>query len=152
MKSLQEEYAPQNKCFGCGPANPKGLQIRSFVQGEKLVADFRPQPHHLGFEGCLNGGICGALLDCHCNWTAAYFIMKRRGSNVLPSTVTAEYTVKLLKVTPMDSELHLEAWVTDISDRKAVISGTLSANGEITATCTGTFVSVKEGHPAFQRW
>ena len=30
-----------------------------------------PEPHHLAFEGVLNGGICGALLDCHSNWTAA---------------------------------------------------------------------------------
>jgi hypothetical protein len=29
------------------------------------------------FEGVLNGGIIGTLLDCHCNWTAAYHLMKR---------------------------------------------------------------------------
>jgi len=34
-KSLQETYAPSMACFGCGPANEKGLRIRSF-----LVADF----------------------------------------------------------------------------------------------------------------
>ena len=26
------------------------------------------------------------------------------------------------------------------------------ANGKITATCRGTFVAVKEGHPAYHRW
>ena len=29
MKSLQETYAPNNRCFGCGPANEKGLRIRN---------------------------------------------------------------------------------------------------------------------------
>ena len=29
MKSLQETYAPNNRCFGCGPANDQGLRIRS---------------------------------------------------------------------------------------------------------------------------
>ena len=24
--SLQDRYAPRNRCFGCGPANEKGLQ------------------------------------------------------------------------------------------------------------------------------
>ena len=38
-KSLQETYAPANACFGCGPANPKGLHIRSFVEGEEAVAE-----------------------------------------------------------------------------------------------------------------
>ena len=41
-KSLQETYAPKSVCFGCGPANPEGLHIRSFVQGsgegESLVS------------------------------------------------------------------------------------------------------------------
>ena len=26
---LQDRYAPSNACFGCGPANAQGLQIKS---------------------------------------------------------------------------------------------------------------------------
>lgn len=70
-QSLQDRYAPENRCFGCGPANDKGLRIKSFVRGDDVVASFQPAPHHLAFEGMLNGGIAGALLDCHSNWTAA---------------------------------------------------------------------------------
>jgi len=62
MKSIQETYAPQNRCFGCGPSNDKGLRIRSFEEGDELICEWRPQPHHLAFENVLNGGICGALL------------------------------------------------------------------------------------------
>ena len=29
-KSIQETYAPDLACFGCGPQNEKGLRIRSF--------------------------------------------------------------------------------------------------------------------------
>ena len=36
-KSLQETYAPHNACFGCGPANTKGLHVRSFVQGDEEI-------------------------------------------------------------------------------------------------------------------
>jgi len=152
MESLQQHYAPHNKCFGCGPANEKGLRIKSFVEGDKVVAHFKPEAHHLAFEGMLNGGICGALLDCHSNWTAAYFLMKRLGLDAPPCTVTAEYSIKLLKPTPMNVELSLEAEIKEITDRKAWVNATLSANNEITATCTGLFVAVKEGHPAFHRW
>lgn len=62
MKSLQETYAPNNRCFGCGPANDQGLRIRGFEEGNVLVCEWRPQPHHVAFDSILNGGICGALL------------------------------------------------------------------------------------------
>jgi hypothetical protein len=35
---------------------------------------------------------------------------------------------------------------------RAVVEATLEADGKVTATCRGTFVVVKEGHPAFHRW
>jgi hypothetical protein len=82
-QSLQKRYAPANRCFGCGPANEKGLRIQSFVQGDALVCDWTPQPHHLAFDGVLNGGICGAILDCHSNWAAAHFLMTRSGASTL---------------------------------------------------------------------
>src|SRR4030042_1934973 len=49
--SVQERYAPRNHCFGCGPANPKGLHVRSFEDGEGLVADWTPEPHHEAVGG-----------------------------------------------------------------------------------------------------
>ncbi len=102
--SLQDRYAPHNACFGCGPANEKGLRIKSRVEGEQVVAHCTPQPHHQAFPGVLNGGIIGALLDCHCNWTAAWPLMKRAGAETPPCTVTADYAIKLLKrPTPMDA-------------------------------------------------
>lgn len=152
MESLQERYAPQNRCFGCGPSNEKGLRVRSFVEGDELVCEWRPQPHHQAFEGVLNGGICGALLDCHSNWTAAHYLMKKRGADSPPYTVTADFHVVLKRPTPMDAPLKLRAHVVESSENKAVVEATLSANEEITATCRGTFVAVKEGHPAFNRW
>jgi acyl-coenzyme A thioesterase PaaI-like protein len=152
MKSLQETYAPNNRCFGCGPANEKGLHIRSFEDGDSLVCDWTPEPHHLAFDGIVNGGIIGALLDCHSNWTAAMHIMKARGATELPSTVTADFHVTLKRPTPMDAPLRLSARVVESTDDRAVIDATIEANGRITATCRGTFVAVREGHPAFHRW
>jgi hypothetical protein len=35
---------------------------------------------------------------------------------------------------------------------RAVVDATLEANGKVTATCRGTFVAVKPGHPAYHRW
>jgi acyl-coenzyme A thioesterase PaaI-like protein len=152
MKSLQETYAPRNRCFGCGPANEKGLRIRSFEEGDELVCDWRPEPHHLAFDNIVNGGILGSLLDCHSNWTAAVHLMKQRGSDELPATVTLDFHVTLKRPTPMDATLRLRAHVVESSEDRATVEASIEANGKVTATCRGTFVAVKEGHPAFFRW
>jgi acyl-coenzyme A thioesterase PaaI-like protein len=152
MQSLQDRYAPQNRCFGCGPANDKGLRIKSYVEGDELVATFAPEPHHVAFDGILNGGIIGALLDCHSNWTAAYHLMKAQGADTPPCTVTAEFYVKLKKPTPIDAPIDLRAKPVSVEGDKAVVEATLGTGGVVTATCRGVFVAVKEGHPAYHRW
>ena len=152
VQSVQERYAPNNRCFGCGPANEKGLRIRSFVEGDELVAEFRPEPHHLAFEGVLNGGICGALLDCHSNWAAAIHLMQQAGDQTPPCTVTSEFAVKLRRPTPMSGSVRLRAKVVESEGDRAVVEATLEAGGKVTASCRGVFVAVKEGHPAYFRW
>lgn len=150
--SLQERYAPQNTCFGCGPSNPRGLRIRSLVRGEEVYAEWTPQSHHEAFPGVLNGGIIGALLDCHSNWTAAWHLMKKSGADHPPCTVTADYAIKLLRPTPTQGALSLSAHVIESTEDRAIIEATLAAHGKVCATCRGTFVAVKPGHPAYHRW
>ena len=149
---LQETYAPRSACFGCGPANSRGLRVRSFERGDEVVADWKPEPHHEAFPGVLNGGVIGALLDCHSNWTAAWHLMKRSGADHPPCTVTADYSIKLLRPTPTGETVHLAARVIDSREDRATIEATLTAAGKLCATCSGTFVAVKPGHPAYHRW
>ncbi len=150
-ESVQERLAPSNRCFGCGPANEKGLRIRSFERGDELVCDWTPEAHHLAFDGVLNGGIIGALLDCHSNWAAAMHLMKAQGAEHVPCTVTADYHVSLRRPTPL-VPLTLTAKVVESSEDRATVEARIEAGGKVTATCRGTFVAVKEGHPAFHRW
>jgi len=151
-KSLQERYAPANSCWGCGPANAEGLRIRSFPKGEEVVAEWKPEPKYEAFPGVLNGGIIGTLLDCHCNWTAAYHLMTRARTDHPPCTVTAEYAIKLLQPTPTNAPVSLSARIVDLTNNRATVAGTLRAAGKVCATCRGVFVAVKEGHPAYHRW
>ena len=51
MENLQDKYSPNAVCFGCGPANPKGLHIKSRPEGDHLVADWLPEPQHMAFAG-----------------------------------------------------------------------------------------------------
>jgi acyl-coenzyme A thioesterase PaaI-like protein len=151
-QSLQDRYAPKSTCFGCGPANDKGLRIKSFVEGDEVIAEWMPERHHEAFEGMLNGGIIGALLDCHSNWTATHHLMAKTESATPPCTVTADYAIKLMRPTPSRAPVKLRARVVDSTGDRATVEATLEAGGKVCATCKGTFVAVKPGHPAFHRW
>ena len=150
--SIQEQYAPDNQCFGCGPANKKGIGLRSFVDGDQLVATWQAQSHHQAFDGILCGGVIGTLLDCHCNWAAARHLMIANEMDTPPCTVTAEYKIELKAPTPLENPIQLKAWVAEASKRKALVRGEIIADDLLTATCEGIFVAVKEGHPAYHRW
>jgi acyl-coenzyme A thioesterase PaaI-like protein len=161
VQADQDRYAPHSICFGCGPANPKGLQIKSHWEGDpakvgegggRFVMEYTPQPHHQAFPGVVNGGILGTLLDCHSNWCAATGLMHKWGWDAPQCTVTADFHVRLKRPTPAGKSLRLEARIESISEDRATIHCDVHCDGKVTATCDGTFVAVKEGHPAWHRW
>ncbi len=151
-EAVQDRYAPSSICFGCGPANEEGLRIKSFRDAEGLRMAFQPQTQHQAFPGVINGGIIGALLDCHGNWTAAIAIMDRQGLEQPLCTVTAQYEVKLRRPTPFGPALEVRSRVLVLEDDRAEIMLELKADGETCATGRGLFVAVREGHPAWHRW
>jgi len=152
QQALQDQYGPHGICFGCGPSNPKGLQIKTFVENDTYVVKFHPKEEHQAFPGVINGGIIGAVFDCHCNWAAAHAIFQIHPEKEFPSTVTAEYKVKLKRPTPFNVELVFKAKVINIDGAKATVEAELDANGKITALCSGIFVAVEPGHPGYHRW
>jgi uncharacterized protein (TIGR00369 family) len=151
--SLQERFAPDGRCFGCGPANDQGLKIRSFeAQDGTVVAKWQPRPEHEAFDGFVNGGILGTLLDCHSNWTAIAALMARTGSPTPPSTVTAELSIRYRRPTPSGRPVRLVGRVVELTDDRATIESTIECDGTVTATGRATFVAVGPDHPAFGRW
>ena len=78
-RSVQRKYAPNSICFGCGPANEKGLKIDSYRTNKGLELKFVPNEEHQAFPGMINGGIIGSLMDCHGNWAAAIALMDLNG-------------------------------------------------------------------------
>ena len=151
-ESLQDSYAPNGVCFGCGPKNSNGLRLKSFPEGDGVVADWTPQPYHVAFGKFGNGGVISVLMDCHGNWAATFALMKARSLAVPPGTVTSEYTVRFLRPSPIDKKWRLSAHATKIEGDKVNVSGDLKVDGTVTATMDGVFVAVGEGHPAFYRW
>lgn len=149
--SLQQHYSPNGICFGCGPKNPKGLHLSSYAQADgTITAIWTPAPEYQAFPNVLCGGIIGSLLDCHCNWAATWFLMQHNQTKIAPHTVTAEYHIKLLRPTPIDEPIQLIARLKSINHaRSATTYGELISHGKVCATCEGTFIAVKEDHPAF---
>ena len=149
---VQKKHAPNSICFGCGPANAEGLQIKSYPIENGLKMTFETEDMHQAFPGMINGGIIGTLMDCHGNWTAAMAIMESRKETEPPCTVTARYSVKLRRPTPHGVPLEITSQVESLDGDRAEISMKLIANGELCAQGEGLFVAVKEGHPAWHRW
>jgi uncharacterized protein (TIGR00369 family) len=152
--SLQERFAPEGRCFGCGPRNEHGLRIRSFEAGDgSVVTEWRPRrPDHEAFDGFLNGGILGTLVDCHSNWTAIAAMLAARPGEIAPSTVTAELSIKYRRPTPSDRPVRLVGRVVELADGRATVETRVESDGVVTATGRATFVAVGPGHPAFGRW
>jgi len=54
-RAIQDQIG-DNLCYGCGPANPDGLQIKSYYSGSVATCTFRPRPEHAaGPPHFLNG-------------------------------------------------------------------------------------------------
>jgi acyl-coenzyme A thioesterase PaaI-like protein len=117
-----------------------------------VIADWQPRPEHEAFDGFVNGGIIGTLVDCHSNWTAIAALLQRSGANAAPSTVTAEYSVRFRRPTPSDRPLRLTGRAVELVDDHATVETQVEVDGVVTATGRATFVAVGPGHPAFGRW
>jgi uncharacterized protein (TIGR00369 family) len=129
------------------------LRIPSFEADDgTVIADWNPRPEHEAFDGFVNGGIIGTLIDCHSNWTAVAALLERSGETEAPSTVTAEYEVKFRRPTRSDRPLRLIGRAVEVGEDRVTVETTVEVDGIVTATGRATFVAVKPGHPAFGRW
>jgi acyl-coenzyme A thioesterase PaaI-like protein len=134
-----QDQGAVHHCHGCGADNEKGLQLKSYWEGDDAVASWCAQPHHCGgTRENLNGGIIASLIDCHSlNLAIARaYRAEQRPIGSLPRIgyVTAKLNISYLKPTPIETPIELRARITKLDGRKAWVSCTLSAGGEVRAT------------------
>ena len=60
-------------CFACGTANPIGLNLSFYRQGEYICSDIALEKNYGGWENMAHGGIVSTLLDEVMSWTVIYF-------------------------------------------------------------------------------
>ncbi len=157
-KAIQDYYAESfAHCYGCGPLNEQGMQIKSYWDGKEAVCHFTPRPFHSGgVPGSTHGGLIASLIDCHGAATASAAKLQadgyKLGERDLSRFVAASIKVDYLKPTPLDAVFELRGVATHIEGRKVTVSVTLSAKGEICARGEELFIqlqqwSVQTGYP-----
>ena len=127
-----QDQGSVHHCFGCGAGNEKGLQLKSYWDGDEAVARWLPLPHCCGgTQHNVNGGIIAALIDCHSLNLAianAYRLEQRPiGTTPRIGYVTANLNVDYLKPTPVEEWLELRAVITKLERRKAYVRCELHA-------------------------
>lgn len=148
MDALQD-LIPGNHCFGCGPRNKLGLQLKSYSEGDRCVARFMPSPqHNAGPEIWLNGGIIATVIDCHSIFTAIAEIYRREeravGSEPHIWCVTGSLSVRYLKPAPIDREVRLSGRVTAMDGRKTTVACELRSGEELCASAEVLAIRVDE--------
>ena len=133
-KAIQDSI-PHNHCWGCGTLNPRGLQVKSYVEGEETVCRFQPWPEHMaGPTDVVNGGIIAAVIDCHAVCTALADAYRAAGAELgsepLRWAVTASLRIDYLAPTPIGQPMELRARVREVKGRKRVVDCTLRSGGK----------------------
>ena len=146
--AIQDLAHAEGICYGCGPAHPTGLHIKSHwsEDGSEVVCSFEPRhEYNAGFPGVMYGGLVASLIDCHSVWTAIAWAYReegrQHGSPPSISYVTGTLTVKFLKPTRLDVPAVLRAYVTNMEGKRATVHCDLYSGGEKTAE--GTVVAIR---------
>jgi len=129
-------------CFGCGRSNASGHQLKSYVEGDEVVARFTPAAYHISVLGFVYGGLLASLADCHAMATAAAAAL---GDGPAPRFVTAAMKVDYLKPTPLGPELEIRARVVERTEKKAIVAVTISTGGAITVKAEAVAVRIPKG-------
>ena len=116
-----------------GRANPVALPLEmTFGDG---TVEARPTFGTLyqGPPGCLHGGYIAGIFDEALG--AAQSFAGQAG-------MTGRLTIHYRSPTPLNTELHLRAWMESVNGRKVVCRGTLHAGDRLCAEADGLFITV----------
>lgn len=139
--SLQDRFLADVPCFGCGPANEKGLRLKSFPADDGSVrAEFQPWPEHDNGLGFLNGGIIATLLDCH---SAAAVVLSAVERGLAPAGtlpyVTAGIDVRYRRPSPLHEPASLLARVVSADEDEVIVDAELWWQDKLRATARSSW-------------
>ncbi|MCL7381087.1 PaaI family thioesterase [Streptomyces sp. 35G-GA-8] len=128
-------------CFGCGEAQPHGLQLLARAgEGVRVIAEFTVKPAHQGAPGLAHGGVLATALDetlGSLNWLLRVV------------AVTGRLQTEFLRPVPVGTSLYLEAETTAVHGRKiyCTATGRLGGpEGPVAVRADALFIEVKIDH------
>lgn len=129
-------HGAQNRCFGCGQANPVGLHLEFFLAEDGSVVSLPTVPDtYEGPPGYLHGGIIATLLD-----EAMSKAVRARGLIAMTRRLEADY----LRPVPSGSAIRIEGRVVRDEGRKHWVEArVLDERGIALAEGKGLFIEIR---------
>ena len=144
-----QDLIPRNHCYGCGPENKDGMQIKSYWDGKVSTCTYMPRPEQCaGPTHFLYGGTIASLFDCHSVCTAIAHQYELDGKGIGEGDplwcVTGNLDVKYLKPIPIDKPVELRAIIAESAGRKTTIRCTMYSDGDAKAEATIVAIRVPD--------
>lgn len=129
-------HKAQNRCFGCGAANPTGLRLEFLAAEDGSVVSLATVPEAFdGHPGYLHGGIIATLLD-----EAMSKAVRALGLTAMTRQMEIDYR----RPVPSGAPLRLEGRIIRGEGRKHWTEARiLNAKGIVLAEAKGLFIEVR---------
>lgn len=129
-------HAAQNRCFGCGEANPSGLQLDFLLAEDGTVVCPVSIPERFeGHPGFLHGGIIATLLD-----ESMSKAVRARGLTAMTRHMEVDYR----RPVPSCKPIRMEGRMLRSEGRKHWVEATIfDSAGNALAHGNGVFVEVR---------
>jgi uncharacterized protein (TIGR00369 family) len=137
--SHRDDFIPswrRDACFGCGPANPKGLQLSFHLTegGRSYLCEFSLGENFSGPPGHAHGGIIATILD-----EAMGKALKLRNKVALTRQLEVEY----LRPVPLGQPLVAEGHLVRMNGRALYNRAEIrNAHGKVLARSRGKFLAI----------
>jgi uncharacterized protein (TIGR00369 family) len=133
-------HVAQNRCFGCGLANPSGLGLEFLLHADKSVVCLATVPDTFeGHPGYLHGGIIATLLD-----ETMSKAVRARGLTAMTRHLEIDYKRPVPSRTPIRMEGHV---VRSEGRKHWVEARILDGDASMLASGKGLFVEVRPESP-----
>jgi acyl-coenzyme A thioesterase PaaI-like protein len=122
-------------CFGCGPLNPDGLQLKFEPSDEGSVAEYVVPARFQSWAGMAHGGIVSLMLDEAVGWA---------GWHAGHPGVTGRLQVSLRRPLKLGEKVRIVGRVENVRRSLVYVSAFVEgADGSRVADATATLMAVK---------
>jgi len=130
-------HSAQNRCFGCGPANPAGLRLEFLLAEDKSVVSLATIPDGFaGHPGYLHGGIIATLIDESMSKS-----VRAQGLTAMTRQLEVDY----LRPVPSGEPIRMEGRLVRSEGRKHWAEAKiLNARGTTLAEGKGMFIEIRD--------